>query len=103
MKNDSYQFPAHRGRVGAGLIGGFEMRLHDRIMALKKPAKTGNLKFGPALYNSGLADAAQLAKAADELMAEMAEALSVYADQELGYGVAEEALKQYKTWEEKSQ
>lgn len=66
------------------------MSLHDRIMALP-------------VFNQGAETvrrkSARFAKEADKLMADMAEALSVYADQDLGYGVAEEALKQYKTWE----
>lgn len=93
MKNDSYQSPANNGSVGVGLIGGREMSLHDRIMALP-------------VFNTGAEvtrlQAANRAKEADELMAEMASVLESASIGAVVIDSAKDVLDKYDDWKEQA-
>lgn len=85
------------------------MTLHDRIMAKKRDlgeAREEGEYFEALEYNQALNIASQLAKEADELMAEMAAALAPYAELEEmegeGANVATRMLAKYNIYMERN-
>ena len=71
------------------------MTLHDRIMAInvQSDRKRSDVR----------SEAADMAKEADELIAEMADALDCYADVPYISGPARAAIEKYNTYKERSQ
>ena len=75
---------------------GIKERLHNI-------AKTVNIETDEGCgYHDGLMRAADHAAEADELMAEMAEALKSYAKEDFGYKIAKDALDRYNQYKDQT-